>query len=184
MAKPERGEVWTFLGSRELSDHHIFRIRNDRYCFEPSGRQQDFVVLDSSDWVNVIPITDDGQVVLIRQYRHGIRAATLEIPGGIIDRGESPEAAAARELREETGYVAARIRKLGRTRPNPAIQNNFQHSYLAEGCLKTAQPELDPFEHVEVLLSPLKSIPELIRREEISNALVITAFSFLWAPSL
>jgi 8-oxo-dGTP pyrophosphatase MutT (NUDIX family) len=178
------GKAWTLLGSRDVADYRIFRIRHDLYRFEPSGQERDFVVMDSPDWVNVIPITEDGQVVLIRQYRHGIRAATLEIPGGIIDRGEAPEAAAARELREETGYVAARIRPLGRTRPNPAIQNNFQYSYVAEGCRKTAQPSLDPFEHVEVLLRPLESIAELIRREEISNALVATAFSFLWAPSL
>ena len=178
------GKVWTLLGSREVSDHHIFRIRHDLYRFEPSGQERDFVVMESPDWVNVIPITEDGQVVLIRQYRHGIRVPTLEIPGGIIDHGEPPEAAAARELREETGYAAARIRLLGRTRPNPAIQDNFQYSYLAEGCRRTSQPDLDPFEHVEVLLRPLESIPDLIRREEISNALVITAFSFLWAPSL
>jgi ADP-ribose pyrophosphatase len=169
-------KAWTLLGSRMVSDHRILRVRHDLYRFEPSRREGEFVVLESPDWVNVIPLTDDGQVVLIRQYRHGIRSATLEIPGGLIDPGEAPEAAAVRELREETGYVAGKIQALGRVRPNPAIQNNFQYCYLAEGCSKTGEPHLDPFECVEVVPTPLAEIPELIRREEISNSLVVVAF--------
>jgi 8-oxo-dGTP pyrophosphatase MutT (NUDIX family) len=167
------------LESREVSDHRIFRIRDDIYRFEPTGLKRDFVVMESPDWVNVVPITEDGQVVLIRQYRHGIRAVCLEIPGGIVDPHEAPEAGAIRELREETGYVAERIRRLGRVRPNPAIQDNYQHCYLAEGCRKTSVPELDPFEHIEVVLYPLADIPRLIQSEEICNALVINAFYFL-----
>lgn len=171
--------VWTLLSSREVSDHRIFRIRDDIYRFEPSGQERDFVVIQSADWVNVVPLTEDGQVVLIRQYRHGIRAECLEIPGGIIDRGESPEAGAVRELREETGYVAERIRMLGRVRPNPAIQDNYQYCYVAEGCRKVGEPALDPFEHIEVALYPLADVPDLIGSEEICNALVINAFYFL-----
>ena len=89
---------WTLLGSHDVSDHRIFRLRHDLYRFEPSGQEQDFIVIDTVSWVNVVPVTADGKVVLIRQYRHGIQAVTLEIPGGMIDDGESPEAAAAREL--------------------------------------------------------------------------------------
>jgi ADP-ribose pyrophosphatase len=172
-------EAWTLLESRMVSDHRILRVRHDLYRFEPSGREGEFVVLESPDWVNVIPLTDDGQVVLIRQYRHGIREATLEIPGGLIDPGEAPEAAAVRELREETGYVAREVRPLGRVRPNPAIQNNHQYCYLAEGCRRMSELHLDPFECVEVVPTPLTEIPELIRREAISNTLVVAAFYFL-----
>ena len=100
---PQRS--WTLLGSRNVSDHKIFRLRHDLYRFEPSGIERDFVVLDTPSWVNVVPVTADGRVVLIRQYRHGIQDVTLEIPGGIIDDDEPPEAAAARELQEETGYA-------------------------------------------------------------------------------
>ena len=93
------GSAWTLLESRAVSDHRVFRIRDDVYRFEPSGMTRDFVVMESADWVNVVPITDDGHVVLIRQYRHGIRAATLEIPGGMIDHEESPDDAARSEER-------------------------------------------------------------------------------------
>jgi len=171
--------VWTLLESRAVSDHRIFRIRDDVYRFEPTGLTRDFVVMESPDWVNVVPITEDGQVVLIRQYRHGIRAVSLEIPGGIIDPHEPPEDAALRELREETGYAADRVRRLCRVRPNPATQDNCQYCYVAEGCRRASAPKLDPFEHIEVVLARLEEIPGLIQREEICNALVINAFYFL-----
>lgn len=95
---------WTLLRSHEVLDQRIFRLRSDLYRFEPSGREQEFIVLDTPSWVNVVPITTEGNVVLIRQYRHGIQDVTLEIPGGMIDDGEEPQAAALRELLEETGY--------------------------------------------------------------------------------
>ncbi len=174
---PDRS--WTLLGSRDLSDHRIFRVREDRYRLEPAGAERDFVVLDSPDWVNVVALTDDGRVVLIRQYRHGIQRVTLEIPGGMVDAGESPQAAAVRELQEETGYVAGRVKFLGRVSPNPAIQNNSCHSFLAEDCRLTASPRPDPFERIEVLTRPLDEIPGMIHREEISHALVVVAFALM-----
>jgi ADP-ribose pyrophosphatase len=174
---PEKS--WTLLGSRPVSEHRIFRLRYDRYRVEPAGAERDFVVMESPDWVNVVPLTADGRVVLVRQYRHGNRRVSLEVPGGIIDPGESPEAGALRELREETGYVPERVRLLGRVSPNPAIQNNWCYMYLAEGCRPTAQPEPEQFERIEVELRPLAEIPEMIRREEIFHSLVINAFGLL-----
>ncbi|HUT10612.1 MAG TPA: NUDIX hydrolase [Thermoguttaceae bacterium] len=172
-------ESWTLLGSQDVSDERIFRIRHDRYRFEPTAAERDFVVLDSPDWVNVVPVTPDGRVVLIRQYRHGIRRVTLEIPGGMVDPNESPQDAAVRELEEETGYVADRVRLLGRVTPNPAIQNNRCHMFLAEGCRRLAEPKPDPFERIEVVLRPLEDIPEMVRSEEISHGLVLNAFAWV-----
>jgi len=170
---------WVLLGSRDVSDHRIFRLRHDLYRFEPSGEQREFVVLETPSWVNVVPVTADGNVVLIRQFRHGIRDVTLEIPGGMIDDGESPEAAAARELREETGYVAEELRLLARVLPNPAIHDNYCYLFVAEGCRNVGQPGLDPWEDIQVLERPLHDVPALIRSGEISHCMVIAAFAFL-----
>ena len=170
---------WTFLRSHDVTDHHIFRLRHDLYRFEPSGQERDFIVIDTVSWVNVVPITTEGNVVLIRQFRHGIQDVTMEIPGGMIDEGEAPEAAAARELREETGYVAQKLRLLARVLPNPAVQNNFLYLFAAEGCRNTGKTQLDPFECIDVLERPLDAIPEMIRNGEIAHSMVITAFAFM-----
>jgi 8-oxo-dGTP pyrophosphatase MutT (NUDIX family) len=174
---PERS--WNLLSTEYVVDLRIFRVRHDRYRLETSGAEQDFVVLEAPQWVNIVPVTARGEVVLVNQYRHGIRRATLEIPGGIIDPHESPEEAAVRELEEETGYVPQRVEFLGRVTPNPAILDNHCYSYLAEGCRLTAEPKPDPMERIEVVLRPIEDIPDLIRREEISNSMVINAFAFL-----
>jgi 8-oxo-dGTP pyrophosphatase MutT (NUDIX family) len=170
---------WTLLRSRILGDYKILRLREDQYRFEPSGAESPFVVCESADWVLVIALTAEEQLVLIRQFRHGVRQTVLEVPGGVLDEGETPESAAARELREETGYVPERVRSIGRMMPNPAINNAFLHVVLAEGCRPTAEQQLDPFEQIEIELHPQAEIAPMIRDGRIVHALVIAALA-LW----
>jgi ADP-ribose pyrophosphatase len=127
----------------------------------------------------VIPLTDDGRVVLVRQYRIGTGTFTLEVPGGMCDREEPPERTAAREMREETGFEAREIVPLGFVHPNPAIQTNRCHHYLALGARSVAEPTPDPFEQIEVDTVPLAQIPRLMREGAITHALVVTAFHLL-----
>ena len=139
--------------------------------------EHDFHIIESSDWVNIIPLTSDHQVVMVRQYRHGSKAMTLEIPGGLFDSGDTPEEAAARELLEETGYQTERWTRIGVVNPNPAIFNNRCYTFLAQEIQKVADLIPDQTEDIEVVLIPLMDIPEMIRTGKIDHAIVIAAFS-------
>jgi ADP-ribose pyrophosphatase len=168
---------WQYVSSREIADFRVVRIRQDRYLFQPTQKEADFVICDSCDWTMVIPITIDRQVVLVRQYRHGVREVLLEIPGGLLEPGESPEHAAIRELREETGYECQSVRVLSRLLPNPAINNATLHIAVAEGCRPIGTQTLDALEQIEIVLRPLSEIPAMIASGEICHAQVIAAFT-------
>ncbi|NUQ63637.1 MAG: NUDIX hydrolase [Pirellulales bacterium] len=170
---------WTLLDSRQIAQYPILRLREDRYRFEPTGAESCFIVCDTADWALIIATTADGQLVLVRQYRHGVQEVVLEVPGGVLDHGESPEDAARRELREETGYEAGRVRYLGKMLPNPAINNARLHVVLAEDCRWAGAPQFDPFEQIDVVLRPVADVPRMIAAGEIAHALVIASFA-LW----
>lgn len=167
---------WPIVSSHLEHAFRIFSLRTDRARSPLTGAEHDFVVLESPPWVNVIPLTRDQKVVLIRQYRHGIRKVTLEIPGGLVEQADTPLGAAKRELLEETGFQGESWVDLGCVHPNPAIQDNRCHTFLALGVTQAGQQALDEKEDIEVLLHPLVEIPCLIRGGEISHALVVAAF--------
>lgn len=134
-------------------------------------------VLDVPEWVNVVALTPERRVVIVRQYRFGTGRVTLEIPGGVIDLGEEPEAAARRELVEETGYTAARWTSLGPVEPNPAFQNNLCHHYLAEEARRTHELELDPGEDIVVDTLSVEQVLAAVRDGTIRHSLVVSALS-------
>lgn len=166
---------WRRVHSEAGPDYGIFKVRLDTAISPRTGAAGRYVVLECPDWVNVIALTDDRQIVLIRQYRHGVDRVEMEIPSGIVERGEDPLAAVQRELAEETGYTSDRWTFLGKVRPNAAFQDNWCHHFLAEGARLTTQPTLDPGETIAVELHPLATLHSLIADESIDQALVLSA---------
>ncbi|MBN2124974.1 MAG: NUDIX hydrolase [Deltaproteobacteria bacterium] len=167
---------WKRISSRKETSFRIFDLRIDRAVSPRTERAHDFTILESLDWVNVIPVTPEGRVVLIRQYRHGTREVTLEIPGGIVENRDSPEEAARRELLEETGYRDGEMIPLGFVHPNPAFLNNRCYTFLAKDVYPAQEQQQDDKEDIEVLLRPLEEVPALMRHGEITHSLVLAAF--------
>ncbi len=167
---------WKVIKSKKDTSYRVFSIRTDTAQSPRNGSIYDFYILESNPWVNVIPLTADENVILVKQYRHGIRDLTLEIPGGLVDDGDTPEQAAWRELAEETGYGAKEMISLGAVHPNPAIQNNLCYTFLAKGAYKAGKQHQDTAEDIEVIIRPLEAIPEMIKKGEITHSLVIVAF--------
>jgi 8-oxo-dGTP pyrophosphatase MutT (NUDIX family) len=172
---------WRRLRSEPVGDFRIFTIRRDRIVSPRTGEELDFYVLDGADWVNVIPVTEEGNLVLIRQYRHGTEATTVEIPGGAMDPGdESPLAAARRELLEETGHAAVEWSDLGWVHPNPAIQSNRCWTFLARGSRRVAAPRLDPGEDIEIFEAAPDEVKAMLKDGRITHSLVVAAFARYW----
>jgi 8-oxo-dGTP pyrophosphatase MutT (NUDIX family) len=171
---------WQVVRTEVVADCRVFKVRRDVSHDRRDSREHDFFVIEAPDWINVVPLTVDGQVILIEQYRHGSKKVTLEIPGGMVDEHESPEETAVRELLEETGYRAGAIELLGRVRPNPAIQNNWLHSFVARDCVLAQPPQPDSLEQIDVRLAALEEVPRLIAIGAIDHALVIAAFYYLF----
>jgi len=170
---------WTTIETEILGTYPIFELSRSRQRSPISGREHRFLKLDCPDWVNVIAVTDGGELVLITQYRHGTDSLTLEIPGGAVDPGESPATTAVRELEEETGYRPSEIIEIGTVEPNPAFLSNRCWTYLALGCRDDGEVHFDPSEEIEVSLAPLADFGRLIDDGSITHSLVVCAYDHL-----
>jgi ADP-ribose pyrophosphatase len=170
---------WEKLGDRPLLTTRVFGVRAVRRRHPTRGTEREFVVLDAPDWCNVVALTPDRRLVLVNQFRQGSDDFSLEVPGGVIERGENPVAAAQRELREETGYTGARARLLGSVHPNPAIQSNRCHIVLVEDAARTAALEWDADEEIEVTTAPVAEVFSWARAGRITHALTLNALLLL-----
>jgi 8-oxo-dGTP pyrophosphatase MutT (NUDIX family) len=170
---------WRRLASEELQDCRVFSVRRVRARSPRTGGEHDFYTIDASDWVNIVALTHDDCVVMVRQYRHGAERVTLETPGGMVDPGETPAQAAARELLEETGYAADEIVPLGGVNPNPALFSNRLHGFLARGAVQVCEVRNESTEETHVELVPLAALREEVRAGRVNHALVI-AVAYLY----
>lgn len=171
-------EKWTTVKKEEMRGGAIFRYRKVTRKSPDTGAEGHFDVLSFANWVNVIAVTEGGKIVMARQYRNGTDRVTLELPGGAIDSGEDPLSAAARELREESGYTATDFKLIGKVEPNPAFQSNFCYTYLALNAKKTEAQDLDPCEEIEVVEFSKEEVVDLIKKGEINHALIVAAFFY------
>jgi ADP-ribose pyrophosphatase len=168
---------WKVVDSQIDRDYNVFRIKEVHAVSPRTNRTGKFYTIDTRDWVNIIAITENQEIVMIKQYRHGSKEVTLEIPGGLVDE-DHPEEAALRELMEETGFAGESIKYLGGVNPNPAIFNNLCHTYLVEKAKKVSRKNLDPDEDIEVVLVPMSEIQSLLEGGMINHALVVVAFYY------
>jgi ADP-ribose pyrophosphatase len=150
-------------------------------CEIPGGKIVEKMVFEFSTWANIVAITPQQEVILIRQYRHGLGKTIWEIPGGVVDPGETPLQAARRELLEETGYRAGTLTEIGIISPNPDNHTNFMHIFLALDVVKTSAQDLDESEEIDVHLIPLDEVIRMALDGEILQAMHISALFFALA---
>lgn len=173
MSLPAKPERWKKLGTRLVARTRIFDVESADFQHPAHAAPRDFFLVRPPDWVNVVALTPDNQLVFVRQFRFGTNDISLEIPGGVMEAGEEPLVAAARELAEETGYVGERISLLGAVHPNPAMQTNRCHLVLVENARRTQALDWDPNEEFEILTLPVEEAYACAYRGEITHSLVL-----------
>ena len=166
---------WETVAEKIVADCRVFRV-NRKTCRHPHrATTNDFFVLESSDWVNVVAVTAAGAIVLVRQFRFGTEGLSLEVPGGVMEPGEDPVEGARRELEEETGFIGGTARMLGRVHPNPAIQGNSCHLIVIEGVERASQIAWDEHEEIEVVVVPAADVFAAVHAGEVTHALALNA---------
>ncbi len=174
---------WTKTRTTPLGNFRVFTVRADQKISPRTNQPHDFFVIDCVNWVNVIAVTPDRQLVMIEQFRHGSNTVELEIPGGTMDVTDgSAVATAIRELREETGYEGENARVIGEIFPNPAIMSNTCYTVLVENCRLRHPVEMDSGEDLVTRLVPVSQAPDLVAQGKIRHSLVVVGLYYfeLW----
>ena len=164
---------WTAKGKKELLKTVVLTV-NEIDSEGAGGRKGKYIVMDAPDWVIVVPVLGEN-FLMVRQWRHGNNSLSIEFPGGVINKGESPEEAAIRETEEETGYKAGKLTYLGSANPNPALMSNRVHFFAAENLQGSGIQHLDEDECVEYMQIPQKEVYEKIGSQEYPHALMMSA---------
>lgn len=172
---PSQLGPWLEVEHTSVANCRIFSVERSRAVSPLDDQPYTFHRIVSVDWAQILPITADGEAVLVRQYRHGARRVTLEMPGGLIDAGEDPAAAALRECLEETGYRGRRAEPLGVVSPNPALFTNRLFTFYATGVEPERAVQNTGTEVTEVVLVPVADLEDLLLKGEIDHALVAGA---------
>jgi len=172
-----RVRPWQTQSTRLLEQYRIMSVRTAVRTHPRTGKDHDFYIMDCPDWVNIMAITPDQHMVMVRQYRHGTDTVDLEIPGGVMDPGDAcAVATGTRELREETGYEGEGARIIGTIAPNPAIMSNYCRTVLIENCTLMHPTSFDEGEDIETVLVPISTMDQMVRDGIVQHALVVTAF--------
>lgn len=170
---------WKILSSEYLFNDLWFKVRKDK-CETPGGKIIDpYYVYEFPAWVTALPVTDDGRIIMVKQYRHALGEVCLELPGGCVDDTDKNfEEGIARELLEETGYSFSSYEYLGKISANPSTNNNLMHMFLARGGKKIADQQLDHNEEIEVELLSVEALKQLIRENKIIQSMHVTCIMY------
>lgn len=174
---------WEIRKREEIFNRRIFSI-DDLHCYHPGKNvEHNFFIMNNPDWINVVVLTEDNQLVFVKQHRLGTDDITIETVAGLMDGGESPEESARRELLEETGYQAGELLLMKKLSANPAIMSNHIYFYLARNARKIAAQELDHAEDIEVITVPEEEAVHMISDGRIDHTIIVTALSlFFMSP--
>jgi 8-oxo-dGTP pyrophosphatase MutT (NUDIX family) len=168
-------EPWITTKEQVEYTTNIFKVLSREMKIESEDHSATFSIVEAPDWINVIALTEDKEIVLVEQYRYGIQEPTLELPGGMVDPGENPEETSIRELKEETGFEGTEVINLGKVSSNPAILTNDTYTYLIKGCKRVSEQALDGNERINVHVMPLQDFLDLVAKGEVHHSLVVAA---------